>query len=135
MFKTVCVHLEMGELRRARFRDVYAAGATLTPPSLIKSPAYTADDLATSSTAATPGSKKSPWVNVPPWSPLHRRLEQRSDKPLDNLTVDALHPGTDSSRSPSTELEPAPKDSEAPVTERHEEDDHGDDGNTPSHLC
>jgi hypothetical protein len=29
MFKTVCVHLEMGELRRARFRDVHAAGATL----------------------------------------------------------------------------------------------------------
>jgi hypothetical protein len=92
-------------------------------------------------------------VNVPPWSPLHRRLQQHSDKPLDNLTVDALHPGTDNSRSPSTELEPTPKDSEAPVTERlessleipetpaalemmrHEEDDHGDDGNTPSYLC
>jgi hypothetical protein len=82
-----------------------------------------------------------------------RRLQQRSDKPLDNLTFDALHAGTDSSRSPSIELEPAPKDSEAPVIERlkssleipetpaalemmrHEEDDHGDDGNTPSHLC
>jgi hypothetical protein len=92
-------------------------------------------------------------VNVPPWSLLHRRLQQRSDKPLNNLTVDALHPGTDSSRSPSTELESAPKDSEAPVTERlessleipktsaalemirHEEDDYGDDGNTPSYLC
>jgi len=92
-------------------------------------------------------------VNIPLWSPLHRRLQQRSDKPLNNLTVDALHPGTDSSRSPSTELEPAPKDSEAPVIERlessleipetpaalemmrHEEDDHGDDGNTLSHLC
>ena len=92
-------------------------------------------------------------MNIPLWSPLHRRLQQRSDKPLNNLTVDALHPGTDSSRSPSTELEPAPKDSEAPVIERlessleipetpaalemmrHEEDDHGDDGNTLSHLC
>ena len=103
---------------------------------------------------ATPGKKKSPWINTPLWSPLHRRLQQRSDKPLDNLTVDALHPSTDGSRSPSTELEPVPKDSEAPVSERlessleiletpaaalkmmrHEEDDHGDDGNTPSHLC
>jgi hypothetical protein len=104
---------------------------------------------------ATPGKKKRLWINVPPWSPLHRRLQQCSDKPLNDLTVDALHPSTDSSRSPSTELEPAPKDSEAPVTERlessleiletpaaaalemmrHEEDDHGDDGNTRSHLC
>jgi hypothetical protein len=85
---------------------------------------------------------------------LRRRLQQRSDKPLDNLTVDALRPGTDSSKSPSIELEPAPKDSEAPVIGRlessleipetlaaalemmrHEEDDHGDDSNTSSHLC
>ena len=58
-----------------------------------------------------------------------------------------MYAGTDSSRSPSTELEPAPKDSEAPVTERLEssleiwetpaalemmrhEDDHNGDGNT-----
>ena len=85
---------------------------------------------------------------------MYPKSQGHSDKPLDNLTFDALHAGTDSSRSPSTELEPAPKDSEAPVTERlessveipetpaaalemmrHEEDDHGDDGNTPSHLC
>jgi hypothetical protein len=63
-----------------------------------------------------------------------------------------MHVGTDSSRSPLTELEPALKDSETPITERLEssleiletpaaaleimrhEDDHGDDGNTPSHL-
>jgi len=86
-----------------------ANSVPLTPPSLIKSPAHTADDLATSSTAATSGKKKSPWINTPPWSPLHRKLQQRSDKPLDNLTVDTLHPSTDSSRSPSTELEPAPR--------------------------
>jgi hypothetical protein len=36
------------------------------------------------------------------------------------LQVDALYTGTDSSRSPSTELEPAPKDSRAFVTERPE---------------
>ena len=65
--------------------------------------------------------------------------------------VDALHAGTDSSQSPS--IEPAPKDSRAPVTERvessleipetpeitlekmqREEDSHSEDGNTPSHL-
>ena len=85
---------------------------------------------------------------------MHRRLQQYSDRPLNNLIFDAMYAGTDSSRSPSTELEPAAKDSEAPVTERlessleipetpaaalemmrHEEDNHGDDGNTPSHLC
>jgi hypothetical protein len=81
---------------------------------------------------------------------LYPKSQGHSDKPLDNLAFDALYAGTDSSRSPSTELEPAPKDSEAPVTERlensleipetpaaalkmmrHEEDD----GNTPSHVC
>jgi hypothetical protein len=65
--------------------------------------------------------------------------------------VDALHAGTDSPQSPS--IEPAPKDSRAPVTERvkssleipetpeitlekmqREEDSHSEDGNTPSHL-
>ena len=74
--------------------------------------------------------------------------------PLDNPTADALHAGTDSSRSPLTELRPAPKDSKAPVTERlksspeipetpvaalemarYKENDHNNDGNTPSHLC
>jgi hypothetical protein len=49
---------------------------------------------------------------------LCRKLQQRSDRPLDGLSVDALHTGTDSSRSPSTELELAPKDSRAFVTER-----------------
>jgi hypothetical protein len=65
--------------------------------------------------------------------------------------VDALYAGTDSSQSPS--IEPAPKDSRAPVTERvessleiletpeitlekmqREEDSHSEDGNTPSYL-
>jgi hypothetical protein len=87
---------------------------------------------------------------------LYPKFEGHSDKLLDNLTSDALHASTDCSRSPLTELEPAPKDSETPVTERlesfffleipetsvvvlevmwYEEDDSGDDGNTPSHLC
>jgi hypothetical protein len=79
---------------------------------------------------------------------LYRKLQQRSDKPLDDPSVDALHTGTDSFRSPSTELEPAPKDSTAFVTERPENspeipetpeitlekmrregDDHSEDGN------
>jgi hypothetical protein len=51
---------------------------------------------------------------------LYRKLQQRSDKPLDDLSVDALHTGTDSSRFLSTELEPAPKDSRAFVIERPE---------------
>jgi hypothetical protein len=74
-------------------------------------------------------------------------------KPLDNLSVDALHIGTDSSRSPSTELEPSPKDSRAFITKRpgnspeipetliialekmrREEDDHSEDGNTLSYA-
>jgi hypothetical protein len=78
---------------------------------------------------------------------LYRKLQQRSDKPLDNLSVDALHTGTDGSRSPSTDLKPAPKDSRAFVTKRpenspeipetptialekiwREEDDHSEDG-------
>jgi hypothetical protein len=65
--------------------------------------------------------------------------------------VDALHAGMDSPQSPS--IEPAPKDSRAPVTERvessleipetpeitlekmqREEDSHSEDGNTPFHL-
>jgi hypothetical protein len=84
---------------------------------------------------------------------LYRRLQQRSDKPLNNPSVDALHTGTDSSRSPATELEPAPKDSRAFVTKRpenspkipetpiialekmrREEDDHSEDDNTPSYA-
>jgi hypothetical protein len=64
----------------------------LTPRySLFNSLAYTADGLTTSCTAATPGKKKHAWINVPKWSLLHRQLQQRSDKPFDNLTVDALH--------------------------------------------
>jgi hypothetical protein len=84
---------------------------------------------------------------------LYRKLQQRSDKPLDDLSINVLHTGTDSSRSPSTELEPVPKDSRAFVTKRpesspeipetpaatlemmrREEDDHSEDGNTPSHA-
>jgi hypothetical protein len=38
---------------------------------------------------------KYPWKNVPPWSPLHRKLQQRSDKSLDNPSIDALHIRTD----------------------------------------
>lgn len=83
----------------------------------------------------------------------HCILQQRSNKPLDNPGVDALHTGTDSSRSPSTELEPAPRDSRAFITKRpenspeisetpvialgkmrHEKDDHSGDGNPPSHA-
>jgi hypothetical protein len=79
---------------------------------------------------------------------------KHSDKPLDNPSVDALHAGADSPRSPSAEFKPAPKSSRAPVIERaespleipeipevalekmrREEDNHSEDGNTPSHLC
>jgi len=95
---------------------------SLSPPpsSLPNSLAHTADDLITLSTAATPGKKKHSWINVPRWSSLYRKLQQRSDRPLDDPSVDTLHNGTDSSRSPSTELEPAPKDSRALVTDRPE---------------
>jgi hypothetical protein len=84
---------------------------------------------------------------------LYRKLQQRSDKPLDDLSVDALHTGMDSSRSASTELEPAPKDSRAFVIKRpenspevpetltialekmrREEDDHSENGNTSFHA-
>jgi hypothetical protein len=90
---------------------------------------------------------------APPWSPLYRKLQQHSSKPLDNPTVHTLPAGTDSPGSPSTEFEPAPKDSKALVTERvesspeipktpavalekmrREEDSHSEDGNTPSHA-
>jgi hypothetical protein len=83
-------------------------------------------------------------------SGLHCILQQRSNKPLDNPSVDVLHTSTDSSRSPSTKLEPAPRDSrdfitkrpenspeipETPVTAlekmRREKDENG---NTPSHA-
>jgi hypothetical protein len=64
-----------------------------------------------------------------------------------------VHTGTDNSRSPSIEFEPAPKDSRAFVPKRlensseipetpiialkkmrREEGDHSEDGNTPSHA-
>jgi hypothetical protein len=51
---------------------------------------------------------------------LYPKSWGHSDKPLDNLTFDAPHAGTDNSRPSSTELEPVPKNSEAPVTERLE---------------
>jgi hypothetical protein len=81
------------------------------------------------------------------------KVNGHSDKHLDNLTVDTLYAGTDSPTSPSSEFEPAPKDSGAPVTEqfessleipetpavalemmRREEDDHGGNSNTPSFM-
>jgi hypothetical protein len=68
----------------------------------------------------TPGGKKYPWKNVPSWSPLHRKLQQYSNKPFNNLTGNTLHADTDSVRSPSTEFEPAPKDSMALITQRLE---------------
>ena len=49
-----------------------------------------------------------PRINVLSWFPLRHKLQQRSNTPLDNPSVDALHTGTDSSSSPSTELEPVP---------------------------
>jgi len=85
----------------------------LPPSSLPKSPASIADDLTTSSAAATLG-QKSPWINVPKWSLYPKR---HSGKSLDNLTVDTLHAGTDNLGSPSNESESAPKDSRTPVTE------------------
>jgi hypothetical protein len=84
---------------------------------------------------------------------LYHKLQRHSDKPPNNPTVDTLHAGTDSPRSPSIEFEPAPKNSKAPVTERiessleipetpevalekirREKDSHSEDSNTPSHL-
>jgi hypothetical protein len=59
------------------------------------------------------------WKNVPPWSPLHRKLQQHST-PLHNPTFDALQAGTDSVRSASTEFEPPPSDSQVPTAERPE---------------
>ena len=83
---------------------------------------------------------------------MHRKLQQRFDNALDNLSVDALHTGMNSSRSSSTELGPALEDSRAFVIKRPEnspeipetpvivlermrgeEDDHSD-GNEPSHA-
>jgi hypothetical protein len=98
------------------------------PSSLPNSLAHTADDLITSSTAATPGNKKHPWINVPRWSLLYRKLQQRSDKPLDDLGVNALHTGTDSSKSPSTGFEPALKDYRAFVIKRPENSQRRPDG-------
>jgi hypothetical protein len=88
---------------------------TPPPSSLPDLLAHTADDLITSSIAVTPGKKKRPR-----WSPLCRKLQQRSDKPLNDLSVDALHTGTNSSRSSSTELGSASKDSRAFVTKQSE---------------
>jgi hypothetical protein len=83
-----------------------------------KSPAHPADDLATSTIVATPAGKKFPWKNVPPWSPLYHKLQLHSATPLHNQpTVEALHAGTDSIESVSTELERPPRD---PVAERPE---------------
>jgi hypothetical protein len=85
---------------------------------------------------------------------LYYKLQQHSATPLHNQpTVEALHAGTDSLESTSTELECPPKDSRGPVAERPEnspevpetptvalesvrrgDDDHSDDGNTLSHF-
>jgi hypothetical protein len=83
----------------------------------------------------------------------HCILQQRSNKPLNSLSVNALHASTDSFRSASTELEPAPRDSRDFITKRpenspeipetpvialgklrREKGDHSEDGNTPSHA-
>jgi hypothetical protein len=107
----------------------------------------------TTPTAATPGGKKYPWKNVPPWSPLHRKLRQRSTAPRQSPTVDALYAGPDSLAGSSTELESPSKDSTALIAERpnlspeipetppaalkdvrREKDNHGEDGDTPSCL-
>jgi hypothetical protein len=111
---------------------------------------YTADDLTTSIIVATPSRKSYPWKNVPRWSKLYYKLQQHSATLLHNQpTVEALHAGTDSLESISTELECPPKDSRGPVAERTRnspeileilivalesvrrgDDDHSDDGNT-----
>jgi hypothetical protein len=97
---------------------------------------------------AIPGRKKDPWVNVPEWA-SYPKSRRRSNKRLDDPTVDTLHAGTDSPGSPS--FGAATKDAGAPVAEgfesspeiaetpeiacgriRYEEGDHSDDGNTPS---
>ena len=108
-------------------------------PSSRKFPAHTADDL---TTCTTPGRKLYPWKNVPRWSKLYDKLQQQ-----------ALHAGTNSLESTSTDFERPLKDSsgllagqpenspETPETPtvalksvRHGGDDHSDDGNTLSHL-
>jgi hypothetical protein len=85
---------------------------------------------------------------------LYHKLQQHSPTPLHNQpTVEALHAGTDSLESASTELERPPKDSRGSVAERPEnspeipetptvalesvrrgDDDRSDDGNSLSHF-
>jgi hypothetical protein len=101
---------------------------------------HTADDLTTYATVTTPGRKSYPWKNVPRWSKLYDKLQQQ-----------ALHAGTDSLKSTSTDFERLPKDSSGPLAGQPENsleipetpiialesmrrggDDHSDDGNTLS---
>ena len=80
-----------------------------------------ADGPTASSAVVTTGRKPYPWKNVPPWSPLYYKLQQHSATPLHNQpTIEALHAGTDSLESTSTELERPPKDSRGSVAERLE---------------
>jgi len=84
--------------------------------------------------------------NVPKWSPLYRKLQQRSTTPLRNSTPDTLHASSDSLWPTLTGLEPPPKEygvlaakpfeisPEIPGTPaaafeniRREQDDHSDD--------
>src|SRR4051794_4242550 len=85
-----------------------ACSSRVPSSSLQKSLAHTADDHTTSSAAVTPAGKKFPWKNVPPWSPLYRKLQLHSTTSLHNPTVDMLHAGSDSLGSTLTELEPLP---------------------------
>src|SRR2546430_15345874 len=100
---------------------------------------------------ATPAGKKYPWKNVPPWSPLYHKLQQRSTTHLHSLTVDTLHaslaslsPNLPSSsldlkrpRVPATERsEKSPEIPETPAVSlenvRRVEEDHSDNSNTLS---
>src|SRR2546421_11901017 len=75
-----------------------------SPPSLRKPPAHTTDGLTTCTTVVTPGKKPYPWKNVPRWSKLYGKLQQQ-----------ALHAGTDSLESISTDFERSPKDPSGPL--------------------
>jgi hypothetical protein len=116
------------------------------PSSLRNSPAHTTDDPTTSPTVATPGGKRSPWKHPPPWSKLYRKLQQHSATPLHTSTIDALHTGTDSLGSASTDSralvtewpENSPEIPETPAVAledvQREEDDHSHDGNILFHF-
>ena len=83
---------------------------------------HTADDLTTYATVTTPGRKSYPWKSVPRWSKLYDKLQQQ-----------ALHAGTDSLKSTSTDFERLPKDSSGPLAgqPRKFTGDSGDTDNRP----